>query len=64
MDFISVKEVAKKWDVSERWVQVLCENNRIEGVSKFGKSWLIPKYAEKPNDARIVAGKYRKDIDK
>lgn len=60
MDYISVKDAAIKWDVSERWVQVLCEQGRIEGVSKFGKSWLVPKEAEKPRDARIISGKYIK----
>ena len=53
MDFISVKEASKKWEISERRIQKLCEENRIEGVSKFGRSWLIPKDAEKPIDRRL-----------
>ena len=60
MDFISVKETAKKWGVSERWVQVLCEQGRIDGVSKFGKSWLVPKNAEKPTNGRVISGKLKK----
>ncbi|MCI9025998.1 MAG: helix-turn-helix domain-containing protein [Dorea sp.] len=51
-DFISVKEAAKKWGISERRVQKLCEGNRIEGVIRFGHSWMIPKDAEKPIDLR------------
>ncbi len=60
MDFISVKEASKKWEISERRIQKLCEENRIEGVSKFGRSWLIPKYAEKPIDGRLKITKVEK----
>lgn len=52
MDFISVREVASKWEISERRVQRLCEDGRIEGVQRFGRSWMIPKDAEKPTDLR------------
>ena len=51
-EYISVKEVAAKWQISDRRVQKLCENGRIEGVQRFGRSWMIPKDAEKPNDLR------------
>lgn len=50
--YMSVKEAAEKWDVSERWVQKLCEESRIEGIIRFGRSWAIPKDADKPSDAR------------
>lgn len=52
MEFLSVREVAIKWNKSERWVQKLCEEGRIEGVQRFGRSWMIPQNAEKPNDLR------------
>lgn len=52
MEYISCPEAAKKWGVSERRVQRLCEDNRISGVSKFGNMWLIPKDSEKPADKR------------
>lgn len=52
MDFISVREVASKWEISERRVQRLCEDGRIEGVQRFGRSWMIPKNAKKPTDLR------------
>ncbi|OBR93506.1 helix-turn-helix domain protein [Clostridium ragsdalei P11] len=57
MDYISTPEAAKKWDISERRVQKLCEENRIPGVSKLGYMWLIPKDAEKPIDGRTERGK-------
>lgn len=32
MEYISAPEAAKKWAISERRVQKLCEENRIWGV--------------------------------
>lgn len=58
MDYISVREAADKWDISQRRVQKLCEENRITGVRRFGRSWMIPKDAECPADRRIKSGKY------
>ena len=52
MDFISVQEAASKWGISERRIQKLCEENRISGVVRFGRMWLIPKDTSKPKDAR------------
>ena len=52
MEYMSCPEAAKKWDISERRVQILCKENRISGVSKIGYMWLIPKDAEKPIDGR------------
>ena len=52
LEYISASEAAKKWGISERRVQKLCEDNRIEGVAKFSYMWLIPKDAEKPAEGR------------
>ncbi len=52
LEYISAPEAAKKWGISERRVQKLCEENRIPGVTKFSRMWLIPKDAEKPKDKR------------
>lgn len=53
LEYISASEAAKKWEISERRVQKLCEENRISGVIKFSRMWLIPKSAEKPIDKRL-----------
>lgn len=53
MDYISVKAASEKWGISERRIQKLCEENRIECIEKFGRAWMIPKDAEKPADGRI-----------
>ena len=56
LEYISAPEAAKKWGISERRVQKLCEEKRIPGVAKFSRMmagvWLIPKNAEKPIDGR------------
>lgn len=51
-EYISVKDAAAEWNISERRVQKLCEGNRIEGVIRFGHSWMIPRKAQKPSDLR------------
>ena len=61
LEYISAPEAAKKWGISERRVQKLCEGERIPGVSKLGYMWLIPKNAEKPIDGRTKRGKEQKN---
>ena len=57
LDYISVREASIKWGISERRIQKLCEENRIDGVIRFGRSWAIPKDAEKPVDSRFSINK-------
>ena len=57
--FMTVKEAAKKWNVSERQVQILCKNGRIKGVERIGRSWIIPENIEKPADERIKTSRYK-----
>lgn len=51
-EYMTVQEVAKLWEISERRIQKLCEENRIDGVVRLSRVWLIPKDAEKPIDGR------------
>ena len=51
-EYMTVQDAAKLWKISERRIQKLCEENRIPGVAKFSRMWLIPKDAEKPVDGR------------
>jgi hypothetical protein len=53
MDYISAKEAAEKWGISERRIQKLCEQNRISGAVRFVRVWAIPKDVEKPKDGRL-----------
>ena len=54
MEFMTAKEAAKKWKITQRRVAVLCSGNRIEGAELMGKMWLIPKLAQKPEDGRVT----------
>ena len=56
--YMSVAEAAKIWDITVRRVQTLCNEGRINGVQRLGRSWAIPKGAQKPSDDRIKSGKY------
>ncbi len=58
MDYISASQAAEKWGITVKRVQVLCRENRIQGVGRVGREWLIPKDAQKPADARIKSGAY------
>ena len=42
------EEIAERWNVSERQIQVLCKAGKIEGAIKFGNTWAIPEDAVKP----------------
>lgn len=52
MGYISVKQASERWSISVRRIQTLCEQNRINGASKVGNSYIIPDNAEKPKDKR------------
>ena len=57
MGFMTASEAAKKWNISQRRVQILCSENRIEGIFKLGDNWAIPENAEKPTDKRLKSNK-------
>lgn len=54
MESLTVRQTAKKWNVSPRTVQQLCTQGRIPGAQKFGKAWAIPADAEKPTGHRLA----------
>lgn len=56
--YISVKDAAQKWGLSDRRVQVLCSQKRIEGAFRLGNAWAIPADARKPDDQRKSENKY------
>lgn len=61
MNYISIKEAAIRWGISKRRIQKLCQDNRITGVRRFGRSWMIPINAKKPNDSREKNDNYYSD---
>ena len=52
MEFMSAREAADKWGISQRRVAVLCSEQRIKEATMVGNMWIIPSSAEKPIDAR------------
>jgi len=61
--FITAKEAAEKWNVTDRQVQIWCKSKMLEGVVKFGSSWAIPETAEKPTRTKnFKPGRKPKDV--
>jgi Fic family protein len=63
MKYLTTKEVASKWNVNDRRVRALCEEGRVDGAFKVGKTWMIAEDASKPYDARKVINKEYKGLE-
>ena len=59
MQYLSVAEMAEKWNISERSVRNYCAHNRVEGAFITGKTWNIPENAEKPERSNKKKEKQR-----
>lgn len=46
MMYISVKQAAERWGISDRRVRILCSEGKIPGVTREGRSWKIPSNAK------------------
>ncbi len=57
--YMTIGEIAEKWNLTKRRVQKMCADGEIEGVTKFGTVWVIPENAERPKDGRVTTGTYR-----
>lgn len=51
--YMTVTQAAKKWGISDRRIRTLCAEGKISGVTREGRSWLIPTDARKPQDGRF-----------
>jgi len=52
MKYISLKQASELWNISERRIRRLIQENRIEGAVKIGNAWNIPEETSKPIDKR------------
>lgn len=52
MEFMTCCQAAKRWEISQRRVQILCSEGRIPGAFKLGDVWALPSDAHKPEDKR------------
>ena len=48
MKYLSVKEIANKWNISQRAVRDYCAKGRVPGAFLTGKTWNIPDSSVKP----------------
>lgn len=53
MDFITAKQAAENWGITDRQVRILCAAGKIKDAKRAGRSWLIPVDTPKPEDGRI-----------
>ena len=53
MKFLSVSEIAKKWNISDRSVRNYCAHGRIPGAFLTGKTWNIPADVIKPERKKL-----------
>ena len=60
--YLSDREIAAKWKVSERWVNQYIRQGCVPGVERFGKSWAVPENAEKPERKRPGVKEGKKSI--
>lgn len=57
MDYLKIDELAARWGISPRRLQTLCAQGKIEGATRFGRAWMIPKGSPKPADGRTKAAR-------
>ena len=53
LQYMTTKDAADKWEISQRRVNTLCAENRISDAAMLGNMWIIPINANKPDDARM-----------
>lgn len=51
--YMTVKQAAQKWSISDRRVRILCAEGKIPGAFQVGRGWKIPIDAVKPADGRF-----------
>ena len=53
--YMTVKQAAEKWGISDRRVRILCAEGKVSGVIREGRRWMIPADTKKPADGRFKA---------
>ena len=54
---MTVNDASALWGISNRRVQVLCDEGRVKGAVKLGRMWIIPRGTTKPIDGRTKEAK-------
>ena len=63
MKYLSVAEIAKKWNLTDRSVRKYCQDGKIPGAFLTGKTWNIPEDCEKPERAKRKSSKPQTLLD-
>lgn len=53
--YMTVRQDAEKWGISDRHVRILCAEGKVFGVIREGRRCLIPMDAGKTDDGRFKA---------
>lgn len=56
-ELMTAKDAAELWGITPRRVQILCDNGKVSGAVRMGRTWIIPKGTPKPIDGRTKAAK-------
>ena len=59
LDWITPLQAAKQWEITERQVQSLCAQGKVNGAIRVSRVWLIPKDTHKPVDGRTKVAKQK-----
>ncbi|MBJ8325862.1 Fic family protein [Streptococcus pacificus] len=52
MAYMTVRQAAELWGISDRRIRTLCKEGKIPGVIREGRAWKIPVDSKKPADGR------------
>lgn len=61
MEYITAKQAALKWGITQRQVQNYCKMGSITGVTRMGRDWMIPSDASRPLDKRRAEAKQQQE---
>jgi len=59
VDYITTKEAAKNWRITDRMVVYHCSAKRIKRSKKMGNTWLVLVNAEKSADGQYRSSKVK-----
>ena len=62
-ELMTTMEAAEQWGITMRRVQVLCENGKVKGAVRMGRTWIIPRGTPKPIDGRTKAAKNARNMN-
>ena len=56
-ELMTTADAAAIWGITMRRVQILCDNGKVKGSFRMGKTWIIPRNTPKPIDGRTKEAK-------